>query len=314
GTTMNFLVILITLVVNYLWLKDVDRFDDAWFFRFRRRVEGLAGRLGEEFPLGWFASLLLVYALPLVVLWLLLSALNGSMLGLPLMLLHILVLLIALDRTQPGQLARDFLSYWYRGDVSECARWVEQELAVPGDVSLSDEDSISRFFSKQLVYRFFERLFVMFFWYLLAGPLGVLFSYISYQLRDSHREDQDLDEVDFINLVISLLEWLPVRLLALTFSLAGNFVQCFERIKQSFWSFSRDAESADMLYGYASCALSGMGSVGEAATDAPAQEESAEIRRRRQHALEVEALQALLERSQAIWLALLAVATILPLA
>lgn len=312
---MKFLVILIALVVNYLWLKDFDRFDDGWFFRFRRRIEGLPGRLGEGFPLGWFAGLLLVYALPLAVLWLLLLALDGRMLGLPLMLLHIFVLLIALDRTQPGQLARDFLSYWYRGDVSECARWMEQELTVPDDVSLSDEDSISRFFSKQLVYRFFERLFVMFFWYLLAGPLGVLFSYISYQLRDSHRKDQELDEVDFINLVISLLEWIPLRLLALTFSLAGNFVQCFERVKQSFWSFSRDAEAADMLYGYASCALPGMvASAGEAATETPAQEESEEISRRRQQAQEIEALQALLERSQAIWLALLAAVTILPLA
>lgn len=312
---MKFLVILIALVVNYLWLKDVDRFNDAWFFRFRRRVEGLARRLGEEFPRRWFAGLLLVYALPLTVLWLLLSALDGRMLSLPLMLLHILVLLIALDRTQPGQLARDFLGHWYRGDVSECARWLRRELVVPGDVSLGDADSISRFFSKQLVYRFFERLFVMFFWYFLAGPLGVLFSYISYQLRDSHREDQELDEVDFINLVISLLEWIPLRLLAITFSLAGNFVQCFERVKQSFWSFSREAEAADMLYGYAGCALSGrVAGAEEADTEVPAPEASAEIRRRRQQALEIEALQALLERSQAIWLALLAVVTILPLA
>ena len=310
---MKFLVILIALVVNYLWLKDFDRFDDGWFFRFRRRVEGFAHKLGKDFPLRWFAGLLLVYALPLAVLWLLLSLLDGRMLGLPMMLLHILVLLIALDRTQPGQLARDFLSYWYRGDVEECARWVEHELAVPADISLTDEDSISRFFSKQLVYRCFERMFVMFFWYLLTGPLGVLFSYISYQLRDSHREDQELDEVDFINLIISLLEWIPLRLLALTFSLAGNFVQCFERVQQSFWSFNREDEAADILYGYASCALSGLVS-GDAATEAESGEpEPVEVRRRRRTAMEIEALQALLERSQAIWLALLALVTIFAL-
>ena len=310
---MKFLVILIAMVVNYLWLKDVDRFDDGWFFRFREKVQAQVGRLAESLTKPWLLTLLVIYAVPLLVLLVLINLLDDQLLGLPLMLLHILVLLIALDRTQPGQLAQDFLSLWYRGDMQQCAEWLESELGAAEAVDLSDEESISNYFSRQLINRSFERMFVMFFWYVLLGPLAVLFSYISYQLRDSHRADQPLDEVDNVALIISVLEWIPLRMLAVTFSLAGNFVQCFERVKQSFWSFSRHADAAELLHGYANCALSGMVMTEPEQDTADDTEDPAEVHRRRQKAQEIESLQALLERSQAIWLALLALLTIFAL-
>lgn len=303
---MKFLVILICLMVNYLWLKDFDRFNDGWFFRFRCRVEDWASNLVDKLPLGWLAAFVLIYALPLASLTLILFIAKGSVFGLATMVVHILILLVAFDRTQPGQLAKDFLEKWRGGDMAACIDFLKQEFHATSLPNVDDKDGIGKYFSKQLTYRSFERMFVLFFWYMCAGAIGILFSYISYQLRDSHREQQLQKQVDFISLIIQILEWIPLRLLALTFSLAGNFVQCFENARASFWRFSIETNNADLLYGYAGCAASGM------VINSGAQE-GIETEAQDEESAEIQAILGLLERSQAIWLSVLALITIVGL-
>ena len=306
---MKFLVILICLMVNYLWLKDLDRFDDGWFFRFRGRVEGWSSGLDKRMPLGWLAAFALIYGVPLLSLAVILFVTEGSVFGLITMVVHILVLLVAFDRTQPGQLAKDFLEKWKTGDMASCLEFLQKEFnasSLPGE---DDRDAIGKYFSKQLSYRSFEKMFVMFFWYMCTGALGILFSYITCQLRDSHPEQPQQRQVDLISFLIQLLEWIPLRLLALTFSLAGNFVQCFENVRESFWEFNKETNNADLLYGYAGCAISGMvlntlaeEDEGQGAGAVPDRESA-----------EIQAILGLLERSQAIWLSVLALITIVGL-
>ena len=306
---MKFLVILICLMVNYLWLKDLDKFDDGWFFRFRGRVEGWSSGLDEKMPLGWLAAFALIYGVPLLSLAVILFVTEGSVFGLVTMVVHILVLLVAFDRTQPGQLAKDFLEKWKTADMASCLEFLQKEFNASNLPGEDDRDAIGKYFSKQLSYRSFEKMFVMFFWYMCTGALGILFSYITYQLRDSHPEQPQQRQVDLISLLIQLLEWIPLRLLALTFSLAGNFVQCFENVRKSFWGFNKETNNADLLYGYAGCAISGM-VLNTLAEEDEGQEAGAVPDR---ESAEIQAILGLLERSQAIWLSVLALITIVGL-
>ncbi len=297
---MKFLVILICLTMNYLWLKDLDRFDDSWFFRLRTWLEDVTenARSGAN---GWLLSVAAIYVLLLGLLALVLWFVNGVAFGLPTMLVHILVVLVAFDRTQPGMLAREFIDRWSNQGEQEIQEYLQTEMRC-SEATPQGREELARLFGRLLIHRAFERMFVMFFWYMLAGAMGVAFSYISYQLQDSHREDQEQSEVQFLTNVIGLLEWIPMRLLALTFSLAGNFVRCFENLKRSFWETDLGVDNGLLLYDYARCALSGIVDRSEASqSDSDGEAE------------EIAALQGLLERSQAIWLTALAVITLMGL-
>lgn len=303
---MNFLVILVCLTINYLWLKDFDRFDDGWFFRFRCEIESALSAKPEQAKRSWILSALVIYGVPTVILVAALMLASGTGFGVPTMVLHILVLLIAFDRTQPGKLASEFLSFWRDSDYENAKQYLREELKAPelGEIKLASE--LLDYFCKKLIYRCFEKMFVMFFWYMLAGPMGVLICYISYQLRDSHRDNQDPAFVEGVATIAWTLEWIPMRLLAITFSLAGNFVQCFDTVRKTFWSFSKDSDNAALLYSYSGCALSGFSEVSDEARESMAENELETV----QGAGRVAALQALLERSQAIWLAVLALITV----
>jgi AmpE protein len=315
---MKFLVILICLIINYLWLKDFDRFDDSWFFRFRCQMANLSTKISRHPSTRWVLGTSLAYLIPLFALGVILYLVAGQLYGLPPMLVHILVLLVAFDRIQPGKLAREFLEKWKAEDIQACMLYLKQELAMPEALKIDDEEALSEYFSKQLVYRSFEKMFVMFFWYIVGGPIGIIFCYVSYQLRDlqiesvarkkaDERECEQEAEITLITNLIWLLEWMPMRLLAITFSLIGNFVRCFENLKKSFWSAGVETSSVDLLYGYASCALSGM--VGPDMPEADAGGNS-KTRERLQKVARIQALLALLERSQAVWLILLAIFTV----
>jgi AmpE protein len=307
---MKFLVILICLTVNYLWLRDFDRFDDGWFFRFRCKLEAFTSDLEDRFFSVWLLSTAAIYLLPILILMLLLLLAEGAVYGLFTMLIHILVLLIAFDRTQPGKLAKEFVSKWKEGDMEACVLYLQQELPSGEVLDVEDEYSLSEYFNKQLSYRFFEKMFVMFFWYLISGPIGVLACYITYQMRDSHEEQQSGQQLDLIKNILMVLEWLPLRLLALTFSLAGNFVRCFENLQKTFWASGRDVENAELLYRYARGALSGLINRQDDEEEIEQINDQSLSESRAAAVAEIAALQGLLERSQAIWLSLLALITI----
>jgi len=301
---MKFLVILICLALNHFWLRDYDRFDDRWFFRLRGSIESATGRVFGN-AAAWRSALALVYALPLIALWLVLGLVGGGLFGLLTMLVHILVLLIAFDRVQPGKLAQDFIALWNEGDREALAEFLRRSFpsapaAADQQREFADDGEAAHFFRKHLVHRCVERMFALFFWYIAAGPAGVLVSYVSYQLRDSHDEKTHPRMVETVETIVQLLEWIPLRLLGLTFSLVGNFTQCFAQLRKSFWEFGREVDNAGLLYGFAGFALFG---------GIPREEEGKTTDNSHQ-VHEIESLQALLTRCQLLWLGVLAVFTV----
>lgn len=307
---MSFLVILLGLIVTATWLKDVDRFDDAWFSRYQRALRSLAARNLESAKAQNLAGLVAVYGGLLIVVLMLEWFVAGRLYGLATMALHLLLLLVAMDRTQPGRLVLEFLRSWNAGDREGCVDYLKHELNLDSPPSALDGAAIVKQFKRLLVYRSFERMFMMYTLYLVLGPSGVVIGYVSYQLRTDLREEGDRECADSVGWLISLLEWIPLRLLALTFSLVGDFSRCFAQLRRQAWLGNAQLSNSELLAGWASCALS----EAEAPCNADAPLVGADRAAGFDNAamvLEVRELQGLVERSQLVWLVSVALLTLI---
>lgn len=306
---MKFLVVLICLSINYFWKQDLDRFDDSWFFQLRKWVESRIARHARQHAQGWILAMAIVFAIPLVGLGAMLWVADAKAFGLFTIGIHILVLLAATDRTHPGMLVDNYLEHWRKGDFEACYLYLTGQSAGPAlDGAVDNMQRLHLSFCRLVVHRFFEKMFVLIFWYLVAGPLAVLAVYICYQYRDGLYRDPQVPERDAVLILLAILEWLPLRLLGLTFCLVGDFESCFARFREMVLGSDRPQDEIVLELAAAALDLktvketdSGGGAI---IADGPTPFNDLAV-------LELGALQALLERSQILWLCLLAAAAVL---
>jgi len=309
---MKFLVVLTAIVVASIWKQDLDRIDDSWFFKLRGKIEQVLVTRRNEADRGWFSVFMLTYSLPLALLACTLWLSAGLLFGFISLLIQLFVLLMAFDRIHPGALARQFQQHWSERDYEACYLYLEQELGCTELPDVNDVEALQSTFKRLYVYRCFERMFVTLFWFLIAGPLGVLFAYISYQLRYDVLAGSESPEVEPVENIIQLLEWLPLRLLGLTLGLVGNFENCFSRFKRI--GFTTEANADQAVYEYTLCALGREDQPDdqqESQQSMPSAEQISAGEFQTHVTGEIEALQRLMQRSQFAWLTVFALATVL---
>jgi AmpE protein len=305
---MKFLVILLTVVITYFWQQDLDQIDDRWFFALRRNIEKQLATGPQLQQSGWFVLFVLTFFIPLLLLTLLLWLSGDWLFGIVALLIHLFVLLMAFDRIHPGLLAKKFQQFCAQGDSAAAYQLLEREMGCTDMPAANDWQALHETFGRLYVYRCFEKMFVTFFWYLLAGPQGVMLAYLCYQLRDAVLFGSDSPEAGSVNSMIMVLEWLPQRLLGATFCLMGNFEACFARLRRS--GLVSDTATDQTVYEYARCALGDELEGGE--TPQARRPEFAE-NSSRQHLMSAEltALKGLMDRSQYTWLSVIALLTVL---
>ena len=209
---MIFLVVLLVLLIDKLtdWRRDVQH-DGPWL-QLLRRVEGRADMASRP----WL-SLSLLVLLPVLVLGLLLMALKPLAYGWLSLPLHLLVLLYSLGRGQGKREFGAFRDAWRRGDVNAAALVAERDLGL----SAPDAPSLLRAVEAQLLWRSHQGFFAVIFWYALLGPMAAL-AYRLLALTIEHTGSEAMRER--AGQLRHAFDWLPVRLLLVSFGLVGNFV------------------------------------------------------------------------------------------
>ncbi|MCY1525888.1 Regulatory signaling modulator protein AmpE [compost metagenome] len=159
---------------------------------------------------------MLLVVLPLVALVLVLVVLEPLAYGWLALPVHLLVVIYSLGRGDLQAALGPFRDSWRRGDSEAAYLVARRDLALEAD----EEGSLLQRVQGHLVWQAYQSFFAVIFWYALLGPLAAL-AYRLLALLTEHAEQEALRER-----AVQLrhaFDWLPVRVLAASFALVGNF-------------------------------------------------------------------------------------------
>lgn len=211
---MEFLSILIVLGLVQLWGSGGPVQRDEWFWRWAGYVIGLVG--------GGRLRLIVLVGGPVVLVLFLHAVLYSVLFGLLSLVLFVLVLLYSLGRGDYSEAVQKYLFAWNNGDFESA---YDKALSI-GDFqqsnTIGDHVALHDHVRSALVYEGYQRWFAVVFWFLILGPCGALGYRLSYLSARSHRLEDS--ERQLALRWVHYLDWIPARLLALSFALTGNFI------------------------------------------------------------------------------------------
>ncbi|MBA1191823.1 regulatory signaling modulator protein AmpE [Pseudomonas entomophila] len=207
---MSFLALVLILVIETCsaWRSRLQH--DGGFLRELARLECE----GRRSSLGVLAILVVV---PMGLLGVLLHTLEPVAYGLLALPVHVLVLLYSLGRGQAKGALGPFRDAWRRGDYQGSVYAAERDLNVRGEETASVLAQVQGY----LVWRVYDGFFAVVFWYALFGPVGALgFRLLTLCQQHSRRPTVVL----YAERIRHALDWVPARVLIVSFALVGHFV------------------------------------------------------------------------------------------
>lgn len=207
---MSFLVLVLVLWVEKFSALRHRLQRDGFFLGELVRLE----RSGKVHP--WWTLSILVLA-PVALLVLLLYVLEPVAYGLLALPVHLLVLIYSLGRGDTKAALGPFRDAWRRGDQQAALHVAERDLGLVAE----DADGLLSRVQGHLLWQAYQSFFAVIFWYFLLGP-GAALAYRLLDLCAQHSRQAALQQR--AEQLRHALDWLPVRVLALSFALVGNFM------------------------------------------------------------------------------------------
>ncbi|WP_053152157.1 regulatory signaling modulator protein AmpE [Pseudomonas sp. Pf153] len=209
---MSFLVLLLAIwIEKFSALRQRIQRDGGWL-RELNRLEASPRWVNRP----WLVLGVMV-VLPVAVLALLLWVLEPVAYGLLALPVHLLVVIYSLGR---GDLLTDlgpFRDAWRREDLQAATHVAKRDLAIEADTGEQLLDRVQG----HLLWQAYQSFFAVIFWYFLLGPVAAL-SYRLLALAAGHSQNPGVAER--AAQLRHAFDWVPVRLLAASFALVGNFV------------------------------------------------------------------------------------------
>jgi AmpE protein len=209
---MSFLVLLLAVLIEkFSALRQRIQRDGIW------RAE--LGRLETSPRLAahpW-VILGLTVLMPVLVVALILFVLSSVANGWLALPVHLLVLIYSLGRGDLIAALGPFRDACRRGDAQAAVHVAARDMGVQAD----DSEALIKGVQAHLLWQAYQSFFAVIFWYFLLGPVAAL----AYRLLALAAENAKTPGVaENAGQLRHAFDWIPVRLLAASFALVGNFV------------------------------------------------------------------------------------------
>ncbi|MEW5893732.1 MAG: regulatory signaling modulator protein AmpE [Pseudomonadota bacterium] len=242
---MSLLILIAALAIEEYWASNQPK-------RLQRLIERYADWLAQHFNGGQPYQGLLAWGLGALLPAIGAGVIGGLLwwgLGLLGWLWAALVLYLCFGfKTARGHLNKIALAL--RAGELEAAR-DELKRWRPGSVEALGADDVARLALEEALRAGFSRLLGVAFWFVLFGPFGAVLFRLTHSLHEYwHAQiperDQFLGHVDRLK---SLLDWLPVRVIAFSFAIAGNFQGAMECWRNQAWQWRERNEGVLLAAG-----------------------------------------------------------------
>lgn len=290
---MSFLAMIVALVLLQVWGSASRVHHDSWLPRLQSYGRGL-GIPGD-------VSLLFSIAIPALATNLVLSLLEPLLFGLLWIGATVILLLYSFGRGDFQAILLRFRSYCQNENFESAYLDVQSELAYESDeeppATIPD---LKLQIQRCVLYEGYQRWFAVLFYFVLLGPEAALV----YRLLQLCTHDS---EQIMAKRLMFYADWVPVRLLAATFALAGDFIRGSDALIASFKNTQLSASS--LLLATAEAAM-GIAAVeapeSQAFTSEESEEDPGDLAASR-----LAELESLLSRSATSWLVIISVIVLL---
>lgn len=237
---MSFLVLVLAVwIEKFSALRHRLQRDGGWL-RELAKLES-SPRMAQR---PWLILTLLVL-LPVALLALLLLVLEPVAYGLLALPVHLLVVIYSLGRGDLLAALGPFRDSWRRGDGEAAYLVAQRDLGVQAEGEATLLPNVQTY----LVWQAYQSFFAVIFWYVLLGPLAAL-AYRLLALIVEHGQSEALRER--AGQLRHAFDWLPVRVLAASFALVGNFIAVSRALLHEVLSW--DISAAQLAAGAARAA------------------------------------------------------------
>lgn len=220
---MEFLAALIAVTLVQLWGSGAPLHRDGWFLRWNRWCAGQPVLAGMPALL-----LVVVISVPVFALLVVYYGIADEWWGLPKLAMLVLILLYSLGRGDFRKAMEAYSQAWRSGDIETATRLLRDFDCPPGDAETLP--ALHEQARARTLYRGFERMFAVLFWFAVAGPafafayrLAFLYRYRFLTAGDAQAAVADNRlAVALSDQLLVLFEWLPARALGLGFVVVAN--------------------------------------------------------------------------------------------